>query len=487
MARRLNVLLPRRHAANRTSPIMSASIVIVADDLTGAADCGIACTAAGLDSVVVFGEISRVLDLSADAIAFDTDTRRQPPEVAGAATELAIRRLCAGGGVRVLYKKIDSTLRGNFAVEIAAARRSSDGLLAHGGAGYPSATLPPLAIVVPAFPATGRTTRGGRMFLRGAPLEESEIWRNEEISGSADLTALLGTGAGLRTEFVGLETIRADLESLAAALASHAAAGVEAVVCDAETEDDLHAIAHAAAKLPPPAVFAGSAGLARHLPQAFGLAQNRASPSKLESVRSATEKRTSCTSELGRAISGSVAARHGPLLFVVGSMSQVSREQLRWLAEESELRALTLSPMALRDGPGCILWRDAIRLLDEALSANDDVALALGFGEEVDLGESSFLTDALAQFVLPFARSFGGLFCTGGETARALLNAIGAVGIRLVCEVEPGVPLGTVEGWHNLPIVTKAGAFGSPQTLVRCRAALHHFLNSRNSALNNST
>jgi hypothetical protein len=33
-----------------------------------------------------------------------------------------------------------------------------------------------------------------------------------------------------------------------------------------------------------------------------------------------------------------------------------------------------------------------------------------------------------------------------------------------------------VEGWHNLPIVTKAGAFGTPQTLVRCRAALRRFL-----------
>jgi uncharacterized protein YgbK (DUF1537 family) len=463
---------------------MSASIVIVADDLTGAADCDIACTAAGLNTVVVLSENSRILDLAADAIAFDADTRSQSPEAAAAATELAVRRLCAGGGVRVLYKKIDSTLRGNFAVEIAAARRSCEGLLAHGGAGNARAPAPPLAIVVTAFPATGRTTRGGRMFLQGTPLEESEIWQNEGISGSADLTALLKNRAGLRAEFVGLESIRANVESLAVTLARRAAAGVEAVVCDAETEDDLRAIAHAAAKLSQPAVFAGSAGLARHLPQAFGLTRNRESPSKLESVRSAIEK---CTPGHSHPISRSVAASHAPLLFVVGSMSQVSREQLRRLTEESEVRALTLSPMTLRDGAGSILWRDAIRLLDEALSRNDDVALALGVGEGVDLGESAFLTGALAQFVLPFVRSFGGLFCTGGETARALLNATGAVGIRLVCEVEPGVPLGTVEGWHNLPIVTKAGAFGSPQTLLRCRAALHRFLNSTNSALNNLT
>jgi D-threonate/D-erythronate kinase len=56
---------------------MSASVVIIADDLTGAADCGIVCTAAGLNTVVVLGEISRALELGADAIAFDADTRRQ--------------------------------------------------------------------------------------------------------------------------------------------------------------------------------------------------------------------------------------------------------------------------------------------------------------------------------------------------------------------------------------------------------------------------
>ena len=77
--------------------------------------------------------------------------------------------------MRVLYKKIDSTLRGNFAVEIAAARRSCDGLLAHGGADNARVPAPPLAIVVPAFPATRCPTHGGRMLLQGTPLEESGV------------------------------------------------------------------------------------------------------------------------------------------------------------------------------------------------------------------------------------------------------------------------------------------------------------------------
>jgi 4-hydroxythreonine-4-phosphate dehydrogenase len=368
----------------------------------------------------------------------------------------------------VLYKKIDSTLRGNFAVEIAAACNSSAGLLLHGEISDEMALAPPLAIVAPAFPATGRTARGGRMFLWGIPLEESEVWRNERVSGVADVPALLQTAAGLHTAPVELETIRADVETLAATLAKHAVAGAEAVVCDAETEEDLSAIAHAAALLRRPMVFAGSAGLARHLPQAFGLMRKRESPPNL--VQSVS------TPEAKSPISGSAPAAWAPLLFVVGSMSQASREQLRCLANESGVRVLTLSPATLQAGPGSVPWEDAMRVMDEALRVTDDVALALGLGQGINLSESAYLSSALAQFLLPLAWRISGLFCTGGETARALLAAAGAVGIRLVGEVEPGVPLGTIEGWHKLPIVTKAGAFGTPQTLVRCRAALRCLL-----------
>jgi len=458
-------------------------IAIVADDLTGAADCGVACTAAGLSTVVVLSEPSRAQGLAAEAIAIDADTRRCPREAAGAATELAVRQLCAGGGVRILYKKIDSTLRGNFAVEIAAARNASAGLLAHGGISDEMALAPPLAIVAPAFPATGRTTRAGRMFLRGIPLEESEIWRNEEISGVADVLTLLQTIAGLGTKVVQLEIIRAEAETLAAALAKHAAAGVEAVVCDAETEEDLSAIARAAAKLRQPVIFAGSAGLARHLPQAFGLTQKRESP--LNALQSGIEENDASTPASKSRISAAIAASRSPLLFVVGSVSQVSREQLGRLADESGVRALTLSPTTLRMGPGSVSWQDTMRQLEEALGGSDDVALALGPGEGINLGEGAFLSGMLAQFLLPLTQRIAGLFCTGGESTRALLAAAGAVGIRLLGEVEPGVPLGTVEGWHNLPIVTKAGAFGTPQTLVHCRAALHHLVAQNKLSLKN--
>ena len=458
---------------------MRASIVIVADDLTGAADCGVACTAAGMRTVVVLNDATRARDLHADAIAFDADTRHQTSEQASAATERAVRQLCSVDATRVLYKKIDSTLRGNFAIEIAAARKAISGSLLRPQGGNQAALAQPLAIVAPAFPAAGRTTIAGRMFVQGIPLEETEIWRNEGIGGVANLPALLEEKAGLRTASMELETVRSGAEAMAAAFTKYATENIEAVVCDAETEEHLSLIARAAAQqLDHPAFFAGSAGLARYLAEAFGLTRKLESHPSRQAIQPADN-------EFNQPMPDSASPTHlSPstqrrLLFVVGSMSQVSREQFRRLENEPSVSLFAISPGTLRAGPDSGRWRDAMTSIQTAIDFGNDVGITLDLKPGINLNESTFLSDALAQLLLPLVRQFAGLFCTGGETARALLDIAGAVGMRLIGEIEPGIPLGITEGGPRLAIVTKAGAFGTAETLLHCRAALHRFLNQR--------
>ncbi|HEY0792299.1 MAG TPA: four-carbon acid sugar kinase family protein [Chthoniobacterales bacterium] len=447
---------------------MNPLIVIVADDLTGAADCGVACTAAGLDTVVILGEAAAADALAAEAVAFDADTRSRRPEAAVAATARAVRRLCGSGKVRVLYKKIDSTLRGHFAAEIGAARQAHAELsLGRGAAG----AAPWLAVVAPAFPATGRTVRGGRMFVRGVPLEETEVWRHAEIPGVADVPALLQAHAGLSACAIPLETIRAGEKKVAAALAHHSARGVHAVVCDAEIEDDLWVVAQAAARLNPVPTFAGSAGLARHLPAAFGLSQGRGSAET--SARPRSDQGGGTRVRPDRHLPAEAAGDRAQLLFVVGSRSEVSYGQVAYLAREHGVAVVTVPSEALRRGPGGAEWQASSRRAQETLHSGEDVAVVIGPTEGVHPAEGAALSKALAQFSIPLTSQAAGLFCSGGETARAVLNAAGLLGIRLVGEVEPGVPLGRGEGrLAGLPIITKAGAFGDAKTLARCRTAL---------------
>src|SRR4051794_19742776 len=118
-------------------------VTIIADDLTGAADCGIAFAVAGLPTFVSFGGAQA--QSPSRIVALDTDSRSLPPAAAMERAHAAARLACRSGS-RTLYKKIDSTLRGNVGLEVAATFRAVSE--ARGAA---------LVIFCPAFPGTGRT------------------------------------------------------------------------------------------------------------------------------------------------------------------------------------------------------------------------------------------------------------------------------------------------------------------------------------------
>lgn len=396
-------------------------VTIIADDLTGAADTGIAFTVAGLPTWVSFG--AGVPPPSAQIVAIDLDSRALPAPAAAerayAATRAAYRQ-----GTRTVYKKIDSTLRGNVGAEVAATWRAA--AEAHGKA---------LAIVSPAFPAMGRTVRGGRVLVNGVPLEQTDLWRTSRMigtSGETELTAMLGT-AGLNTANAGPGAALAD--------------DVQAVVCDAGSEDDLLRIAREGAALRVAVVWVGSAGLARHLPAALGL--RSAGPIPASAQRS-----------------------DGPILLLVGSRSSVAREQARVLAREPWVESFALHPDLLAEGAGGAGWSRAVAAVERALTARRDVVLTIEPGESLDLSRGPRLAAALGEFAAAQVGRIGGLIATGGDIARAALGAMGASGLHLVGEVEPGVPIGMTDTAPPLPVVTKAGAFGSPETLRRCLAAL---------------
>jgi len=60
----------------------------------------------------------------------------------------------------------------------------------------------------------------------------------------------------------------------------------------------------------------------------------------------------------------------------------------------------------------------------------------------------------------------------GGETARAVLEAMSVRGIELECEVQPGIPLGFTDNSRRLPVAVKAGGFGDESALLACRRAM---------------
>jgi uncharacterized protein YgbK (DUF1537 family) len=403
---------------------MASRWLILADDLTGAADCAIAFARHGMHSVVAWGDSPAG---EATVVSVDVDSRRFP---AGAAVgrQLAAQAAHWRPGMR-LYKKIDSTLRGHLAAELAAQL----GALAAGGGPAP------LAVVAPAFPATGRVTLGGRVMVNGVPLEETPLWARDHTYASAALPEILGS-AGIKAQVIPLEVVHGGIEAVHARMAEAVRLGVAAVVCDCAAEADLATVAAASLRLDQ-AVWVGSAGLAA----AFAALEGQVNPER-----------------------PSLPRRAGAVLTVVGSLAEISRAQARTLADSALVRHLPIQPATLFAGPETADWRAAAAALTDALASGRDVLLELALTPDPDLEQGPLLASRLAMLVQTVLPQIGALVATGGDTACALLWNLGVHGIRLVDEIEPGVPLGMTLGQLSIPVVTKAGAFGDAGTLRRC-------------------
>jgi uncharacterized protein YgbK (DUF1537 family) len=89
-----------------------------------------------------------------------------------------------------------------------------------------------------------------------------------------------------------------------------------------------------------------------------------------------------------------------------------------------------------------------------------DAGVATG-GEALTRGDDAVVTDPLVGAEL--AGHAGALILTGGATARAVLTALGVTRLRIVGAPAPGLAAGLA---GELPVVLKAGGFGTPRTLL---------------------
>ncbi|MXP64216.1 four-carbon acid sugar kinase family protein [Roseomonas sp. M0104] len=411
--------------------------LILADDLTGANDCAVAFARHGHAAAVVWG--NGAAEPGDSVVAVDADSRRLPPDAAAARHRALLEAWRSPGAA--LFKKIDSTLRGQPAAELA------ETLAVLREAGQPA-----LAIVAPAFPATGRTTEGGHVRLNGDPLEATPLWARDHTYPTAELSAVLAA-AGLDAGHLPLEALRAGDAPPAAALRGALAAGTAAMVCDAATAEDLAAIARATLPLWRRVVWVGTGGLAAAL--AAAAPGGRAEPPPLPSLPAS-----------------------GGLLLVVGSVAEASRAAAERLLRAGGVHFFPIAPALLRAGPGAE-WHAAAEAIAGVLARGEDALVTIGTEPAADLRQGAALTEALAMLLRPAGRRMGGLFATGGETARAVLAGLGIGSIRLLDEVEPGVPLGLTRGRAGVPVVTKAGAFGNMDTIGRARDRMRALLQGR--------
>lgn len=349
-----------------------------------------------------------------DVSCLSISSRADEPEVAFAKAGWA-GSLAAG---LLVYKKIDSTLRGNLGCELEA---------------IIGALKAKCVIIAPAFPAQGRATIGGEQLYHGCPVSQA-AFATDPISPVSEsfIPAVLAQQSDLPCEVVSLAVVERGWEAVAGAIA---AATAPFLVCDSVTDDHLASVAAGAARSGVSLFLCGSAGLAAAMPGALSLTGS-AEPYP--------------TGPAGHAV-----------LFVSGSRHPATQKQL------GNLPVAQLQLDATRLILGETGWASGHAA--RHLSAGDHVALTVAEGEIIP-GASEEIAARLAGHVLAAVSKVRPalVVATGGDVAMAVCRALKAEALRLEVEVLPGVPASTLVGgpYDGLWIVTKAGGFGREDALV---------------------
>jgi uncharacterized protein YgbK (DUF1537 family) len=413
--------------------------LVVADDLTGSCDAGHEFAARAYDTRVVLSARTDATP-AGDVAVYNTDSRYADPEAAAERVRAAVGATDAP----VVYKKVDSTLRGNVREEVDAATRAVD---------------PALVVVAPAFPGNGRVTACGYHLVDGQLVTESPPGQDAERPPVADSLPECFASSEHPVEHLGVGTVARGSAAVCDALESLSSAdGPVVVTCDAVTDGHLATIATAADELAQRCLYVGSGGLARHVgvpgtPSGAGI--------DVDPTRSVV------------GVSGSVAPE---TLEQVGRVPPDRRRQLDLDAAVSDPSTagadLAARGTAAVDDHGGVLLHSA--------DAPSDVDRAMAAGERAGVDGATVrrrVTDALARgaaTVVGDGRA-SNLFLTGGETARAVLEALDATALRMAGDgVAPGIPLATVEGGvaDGSAVVTKAGGFGDQQAIIKSLARL---------------
>lgn len=406
-----------------------ASVLVLADDLSGAAEtASVLMSRAGSALIALSGP---PYPAQAPVLVADLDSRHHPR------TFDLVREALGHAEDRRVFVKIDSLLRGNVAATVAACL----------------ATAP--VVLTPSLPSAGRTVTGGVPYVRGTLLRETRTWRavptltartfppKSASATTAGTSAAGGDGlagpvtvadalGAVPSVLVPLSTVRAGHRALTAAIGR---AGGRVAVCDAETDGDLDAIVAAALDADPSTHLIGAGGLAAALGRTLSLDPPPLPPPSRPSA--------------------------APLLVVVGTAEPGAAEQAALLVGHGAT-PIPLTAAELGEPEA------AARRVRNAL----DGPVVLTVVGSAPPGLAGVLGGIVARGLDDRP---AGLVLTGGETARRVLDALGVTELTPLGQIHHGAVLSRSPQGHH--VVTRPGSFGERDSLLRIAAHLapYHF------------
>ncbi len=420
---------------------MAVLLGAIADDFTGATDLCNTLVRRGMRTVQLIDVPRPGTNIpDAEAVVIALKSRTVPAAEAIDKSLAALTWLKTAGAQQILFKycsTFDSTDAGNIGPVAEALMSALD---------------TDFTLFCPAFPEAGRTIYRGYLFVGDVLLSELGM-RDHPLTPMRDpsLVRVLQRQSRGRVGLVQEKIVARGAAAIRDAFAALRSDGFAHTIVDAIEDRDLEAIGEAAADFK---LITGGSGIALGLPENFrrqGLLSGGAADSL-------------------PAISGAAAV-------LSGSCSTATLAQVAYMKERAP--TFTVDPIDVAESGNvaqrALAWAKPLLgeqpILISATAPPEKVAEAQSrLGRE---RAGAVVEESLAEIARGLAAAGVRRFVVaGGETAGAVVQALGVTGLRIGRQIDPGVPWTASLGEPALALALKSGNFGAPDFFLRAFSVL---------------
>ena len=428
-------------------------IYVIADDLTGANDTGVQFVKNNYKTMVSILEdefLDIVVPDNLDVCVIDTETRETEEKIARNRIKNIFEKLNINKE-DIVYKKVDSTLRGNVGLEI-------EGIM--------NILKKDICIFSPSFPSQQRITVGGYLLVQQKPLGLSEYSSNHSDQGeNSFIPLLLKKQTAFSIGQIDLKDVVKGQEAILLKINDLHQKGNKIIVVDSTNEEHLKDIFASGLKFDGSVLFSGSAGLANHFPNINN--KNEDLKTKIEDNKS-------------------------PVIVVAGSRNSIIEDQVNYLKNRLNFTELkidleqvfsnkdrildnytTKCIKSIKDNSDLVIHTNATYNEEKLINKKLMLKYNISF-RELEIKIKTFLGELTSRIVKnSHARN---LILTGGDIALGVCKELGISNLTILDELLPGIPLSASchENIH-INIVTKAGGFGKEDALFKLITKLKNY------------
>ncbi|MFW6149859.1 MAG: four-carbon acid sugar kinase family protein [Atribacterota bacterium] len=418
-------------------------IYIIADDLTGANDTGVQFAKNGYKTKVsILGnELTNMkFEDNYDVLVIDSETREDEEKIARSRLNKILKSINVSEK-DIIYKKIDSTLRGNAGAEIEEVMNIFN---------------KQFCIISPSFPSHQRVTIGGNLFVQNKPLGLSRYSNNSKKKEEESfIPSILEQQTKLSIGRIDLSAVNKGQYEIKKALNDLIEQKKNIIVIDSSDEKNLRDIVSGGIGFSEKVLFSGSAGLANCLAESYKKKKD---------------------------LKYDIRNNKNPILIVGGSRNPVMVDQIEYLKNKLEFAELKINIKEIYSQESKILdyyVEESLKILKN----NQDLAI---YTDAINNEKKSIDNELMQEYKLTYKelenkiKEFFGLLTstiikkntirnmilTGGDIAISVCRELGISNLEVLGELLPGIPL-TRAYFHEetLNIITKAGGFGRKKTL----------------------